>query len=181
MDGGTARPDVKRRVTRAAPLARQGRVLPTDGKLLLVVSVLGACMSLLVLSVPRDYVPSSWSVDDGSYGTTASCRVCRTGCLTRSGADHLYMTVFQLAATTTVDMPDKSHPSSHIQPRSSPPEMFDRDLPGALGKQQKPLSPGSIKLESIYLPTACRQLSPALTAESHPPARPIETPPLSPV
>lgn len=88
MDGGTARPDVKRRVTRAAPLARQERVLPTDGKLL--------------LSVPWDYVPSSWSVDDGYYGTTASCGSLKYGtkarswcasicfCLTRFGADLSY-------------------------------------------------------------------------------------------
>lgn len=58
--------------------------------------------------------------------------------------------------------------------------MFDRGLPGALGKQQEPLSPDSIKLESIYLPHA-GSCPPALTAESHPPARPIQTPPLSPV
>lgn len=68
MDGGTARPDVKRRVTRAAPLTRQEPVLPTDGS---------CCMSLLVvLSVPWDYVPSSWFVEDGwCYGTTMGCGV----------------------------------------------------------------------------------------------------------
>lgn len=58
--------------------------------------------------------------------------------------------------------------------------MFDRGLPGAPGKQQELSNPGSIKLESIYLPHA-GSWAPALTAESHPPARPIQTPPpLSP-
>lgn len=59
--------------------------------------------------------------------------------------------------------------------------MFDRGLAGALSKQQELSNPGSIKLESIYL-THAGSWAPALTAESHPPARPIQTPPpLSPV
>lgn len=75
MDGGTARPDLKRRVTRAAPLARQERVLPTDGNCCLW--VWSSCVSLLVLSVPWDYVPSSWSFDNGCCRTNMSCGILK--------------------------------------------------------------------------------------------------------